>query len=316
MWVTLHIQRYKKSYWIYNTLSIWGDFSHFWCSCKEKAQKGPWQDLDAWGEERLSRPSPEWWFSAEDWWPSLWTWWFWWREWRWVLLHKKTRTWNTADSVLVVSVTGRWTIISHISKTTSGLFNGSLGYQIKKDLTSVDMMFSFCSVSKKMKKKDKQKHRKAYDSKLTSDGNVLKHFNSYNNIEISCIFCWSISLYFTTTEMMDSSTFKRFSASVESILENLEDADLAATGKYQVFPKLLTRSDQLKIGLKWNVNILSLQPHTDDDEIPEEVLLGKHQLRELGSDSAKIKTMGIFHKVRLVCLLTVSWFHQFALLWK
>uniref|UniRef100_A0A3Q3M6J1 Nipped-B protein n=1 Tax=Mastacembelus armatus TaxID=205130 RepID=A0A3Q3M6J1_9TELE len=67
------------------------------------------------------------------------------------------------------------------------------------------------------------------------------------------------------TDMMDSSTFKRFSASVDSILENLEEVDLTAT---------------------------------DDDEIPQELLLGKHQLSELGSDSAKIKAMGIFKKVR------------------
>lgn len=43
-------------------------------------------------------------------------------------------------------------------------------------------------------------------------------------------------------------------------------------------------------------------PRIDDDEIPEELLLGKHQLGELGSDSAKIKAMGIFNKVRGVCL--------------
>ena len=35
----------------------------------------------------------------------------------------------------------------------------------------------------------------------------------------------------------------------------------------------------------------------DDDEIPQELLLGKHQLNELGSESAKIKAMGIMDKV-------------------
>uniref|UniRef100_A0AAR2J617 Nipped-B protein n=1 Tax=Pygocentrus nattereri TaxID=42514 RepID=A0AAR2J617_PYGNA len=61
-------------------------------------------------------------------------------------------------------------------------------------------------------------------------------------------------------EMMDSSTFKRFCASIDSILENLEDVDFTAQ---------------------------------DDDEIPQELLLGKHQLSELSSESAKIKAMGI-----------------------
>lgn len=35
----------------------------------------------------------------------------------------------------------------------------------------------------------------------------------------------------------------------------------------------------------------------DDDEIPQELLLGKHQLSELGSESAKIKAMGITSRV-------------------
>ncbi|KAM4642931.1 nipped-B-like protein isoform 2-T2 [Amazona ochrocephala] len=66
-------------------------------------------------------------------------------------------------------------------------------------------------------------------------------------------------------EMMDSSTFKRFTASIENILESLEDMDLTAFG--------------------------------GDDDIPQELLLGKHQLSELGSESAKIKAMGIMDKL-------------------
>uniref|UniRef100_A0AAX7TYU8 Nipped-B protein n=1 Tax=Astatotilapia calliptera TaxID=8154 RepID=A0AAX7TYU8_ASTCA len=66
------------------------------------------------------------------------------------------------------------------------------------------------------------------------------------------------------TEMMDSSTFKRFASNIDSVLENLEDVDLTAAG--------------------------------NDDEIPQELLLGKQQLSELGSDSAKIKAMGISNK--------------------
>ncbi|XP_041251962.1 nipped-B-like protein isoform X4 [Onychostruthus taczanowskii] len=94
---------------------------------------------------------------------------------------------------------------------------------------------SLSEVARKMKKKEKQKKRKAYEPKLTPE------------------------------EMMDSSTFKRFTASIENILENLEDMDFTAFG--------------------------------DDDEIPQELLLGKHQLSELGSESAKIKAMGIMDKL-------------------
>uniref|UniRef100_A0A8C5LQR1 Nipped-B protein n=1 Tax=Leptobrachium leishanense TaxID=445787 RepID=A0A8C5LQR1_9ANUR len=90
-------------------------------------------------------------------------------------------------------------------------------------------------VARRMKKKERQKKRKAYEPKLTPE------------------------------EMMDSSTFKRFSAAVENILDNLEDMDFTAFG--------------------------------DDEEIPQELLLGKHQLNELGSESAKIKAMGITNKI-------------------
>ncbi|XP_061872616.1 nipped-B-like protein isoform X3 [Colius striatus] len=94
---------------------------------------------------------------------------------------------------------------------------------------------SLSEVAKKMKKKEKQKKRKAYEPKLTPE------------------------------EMMDSSTFKRFTASIENILENLEDMDFTTFG--------------------------------NDDEIPQELILGKHQLSELGSESAKIKAMGIMDKL-------------------
>uniref|UniRef100_A0A673K899 Nipped-B protein n=1 Tax=Sinocyclocheilus rhinocerous TaxID=307959 RepID=A0A673K899_9TELE len=89
---------------------------------------------------------------------------------------------------------------------------------------------SLSDVARRLKTKEKQKKRKAYEPKLTPE------------------------------EMMDSSTFKRFSLSIDNILENLEDMDFNAQ---------------------------------DDDEIPQELLLGKQQLSELGSESAKIKAMGI-----------------------
>ncbi|XP_039532073.1 nipped-B-like protein B isoform X2 [Pimephales promelas] len=92
---------------------------------------------------------------------------------------------------------------------------------------------SLSDLARKLKR-EKQKKRKSYEPKLTQD------------------------------EMMDSSTFKRFSTSVDNILENLEDVDLTSL---------------------------------DDDEIPQELLLGKHQLTELSSESAKIKAMGIMHKI-------------------
>ncbi|KAM4708198.1 nipped-B-like protein isoform 2-T2 [Discoglossus pictus] len=94
---------------------------------------------------------------------------------------------------------------------------------------------SLSDVARRLKKKERQKKRKAYEPKLTPE------------------------------EMMDSSTFKRFSNALENILENLEDMDFAAFG--------------------------------DDDEMPQEMLLGKHQLNELGSESAKIKAMGIMNKI-------------------
>ncbi|XP_060926910.1 nipped-B-like protein A isoform X2 [Limanda limanda] len=81
----------------------------------------------------------------------------------------------------------------------------------------------------------------------------------------------------TQEELMDSSTFKRFLTSIDNILENLEDVDFTAMA-------------------------------ADDDEIPQELLLGKHQLNELGSESAKIKAMGISGRIpsdKLVKLLNI-----------
>uniref|UniRef100_G3PXA1 Nipped-B protein n=1 Tax=Gasterosteus aculeatus aculeatus TaxID=481459 RepID=G3PXA1_GASAC len=104
---------------------------------------------------------------------------------------------------------------------------------------------SLRDIARKLKKKEKQKTKKAYDSKLTPE------------------------------EKLDSSTFKRFTANMDSIIESLEDVDLTAA---------------------------------DDDEIPEELLLGKHQLNELGNDSAKIKAMCIFNKCstkKLVKMLNI-----------
>lgn len=56
--------------------------------------------------------------------------------------------------------------------------------------------------------------------------------------------------------------------------------------------------------LSWCVCVFS-----DDDEIPQELLLGKQQLNELGSESAKIKAMGITCRVRgtLLCGNKTPW---------
>ncbi|XP_032370958.1 nipped-B-like protein A isoform X3 [Etheostoma spectabile] len=106
---------------------------------------------------------------------------------------------------------------------------------------------SMSEIARKMKMKEKQKKRKAYEPKLTHE------------------------------ELMDSSTFKRFLASIDNILDNLEDVDFTTMA-------------------------------ADDDEIPQEFLLGKHQLNELGSESAKIKAMGITSRIpsdKLVKLLNI-----------
>nr|XP_046230499.1 nipped-B-like protein B isoform X2 [Scatophagus argus] len=110
------------------------------------------------------------------------------------------------------------------------------------DLSEGSSPQNMSDVARKLKKKEKQKKRKAYES---------------------------------LEEMMDSSTFKRFSATLDNILENLEDVDFTGA---------------------------------DDDEIPEELLLGKHRLSELGSDSAKLKAMGVFNKLpsdKLVKILNI-----------
>lgn len=117
-----------------------------------------------------------------------------------------------------------------------------------------------------MKMKEKQKKRKAYEPKLTQE------------------------------ELMDSSTFKRFLASIDNILENLEDVDFTTMGKYQCwyFDVEILNGTSLYFVV---IFVLCFFSTADDDEIPQEMLLGKHQLNELGSESAKIKAMGISSRV-------------------
>lgn len=65
----------------------------------------------------------------------------------------------------------------------------------------IQILSVYLSVARKMKMKEKQKKRKAYEPKLTQE------------------------------ELMDSSTFKRFLTSIDNILDNLEDIDFTTMGK-------------------------------------------------------------------------------------
>ncbi|XP_033946379.1 nipped-B-like protein A isoform X3 [Pseudochaenichthys georgianus] len=153
---------------------------------------------------------------------------------------EKDRTWDTEERERRGSGEHR-KIVSRDSRRGSGS-----RYRDSSDEHSPPPSIS--EVARKMKIKEKQKKRKAYEPKLTHE------------------------------ELMDSSTFKRFLNSIDNILENLEDVDFTAMAE------------------------------ADDDEIPQEFLLGKHQLNELGSESAKIKAMGISGRIpteKLVKLLNI-----------
>ncbi|XP_074993932.1 nipped-B-like protein isoform X3 [Calonectris borealis] len=151
--------------------------------------------------------------------------------------HKKDRdeAWEYEEHDRRSSADHRRSGHYHEGRRTSGSGRYRNRSPDESDMDDYSPPPSLSEVARKMKKKEKQKKRKAYEPKLTPE------------------------------EMMDSSTFKRFTASIENILENLEDMDFTAFG--------------------------------DDDEIPQELLLGKHQLSELGSESAKIKAMGIMDKL-------------------
>lgn len=59
-----------------------------------------------------------------------------------------------------------------------------------------------------------------------------------------------ISFYFfSVVEMMDSSTFKRFTASIENILDNLEDMDFTAFGK--IILRYIFLTSKYKISFKY-----------------------------------------------------------------
>lgn len=133
--------------------------------------------------------------------------------------------------------------------------------------------------------KEKQKKRKAYEPKLTQE------------------------------ELMDSSTFKRFLTSIDNILDNLEDVDFTTMGKHLNAFQHLNPPISLVVIISYVIYIyiyysvhyifVSCFSPADDDEIPQELLLGKHQLNELGSESAKIKAMGISSRVWIFVFLKI-----------
>lgn len=100
-------------------------------------------------------------------------------------------------------------------------------------------------VARKMKKKEKQKRRRAYEPKLTPEGNFKTTY--FSTVYILC-FVYKIITYkfLFLPEMMDSSTFKRFTASIENILENLEDMDFTAFGNMSEIFKMFSTIRSLK----------------------------------------------------------------------
>lgn len=98
--------------------------------------------------------------------------------------------------------------------------------------------------------------------------------------------------------MLDSSACKRFTAALDNVLDNQEDTDLAAAGERCELARAGGRCFILRCKLHICFFPHSLRTQADDDDIPEELLLGKQQLSELASDSAKVKAMGIFKTVK------------------
>lgn len=86
-----------------------------------------------------------------------------------------------------------------------------------------------------MKKQEKHKKKRMHNSALTVEGTVSllrctsNTKRTYNHLHKYTYLC-------LVAEMLDSSTFKRFSAALDNILENLEDVDLSAAGKPR-FPR-------------------------------------------------------------------------------
>lgn len=102
--------------------------------------------------------------------------------------------------------------------------------------------FALLLVARKMKKKEKQKKRRAYEPKLTPEGNFWIYILQFlfSALYIKCSFIYLFVCF--PPEMMDSSTFKRFIASIENILENLEDMDFTTLGNMSEIFKVLPPS--------------------------------------------------------------------------
>ncbi|KAL7836079.1 hypothetical protein AOLI_G00273630 [Acnodon oligacanthus] len=139
---------------------------------------------------------------------------------------------------------------------------------------------SLSDVARSLRKKEKEKKRKAYEPKLTAEGKVPPPLHTIHFLCCSLtvpVEAHHLDMFGCVCLCRNDGllTFKRSAPSIDSILENLEDVDFTAQ---------------------------------DDDEIPQELLLGKHQLSELSSESAKIKAMGISDRIptdKLVKLLNI-----------
>lgn len=97
----------------------------------------------------------------------------------------------------------------------------------------VDLSIFILSVARRLKTKEKQKKRKAYEPKLTPEGNPFTLSSLHWIFPVRMKLIKSHLIFFfphSLPEMMDSSTFKRFSLSIDNIFENLEDVDFTAQG--------------------------------------------------------------------------------------
>lgn len=106
----------------------------------------------------------------------------------------------------------------------------------------VDLSIFILSVARRLKTKEKQKKRKAYEPKLTPEGNPFTLSSLHWIFPVRMKLIKSHLIFFfphSLPEMMDSSTFKRFSLSIDNIFENLEDVDFTAQGRGNISVLLL-----------------------------------------------------------------------------
>lgn len=170
----------------------------------------------------------------------------------------------------------------------------------------------FLSVFKKIKMKEKQKKRKAYEPKLTPEGilgfKVCQ--DAVSDLILIPPLVRLIKLFphppnrndglFNIQEVLGKcgQHFGKLGGCGFNVIKYVTFSGCTILIGFMLKQFFITLCCDVRARTSFYKKSCTSFSAADDDELPQELLLGKHQLSELGSESAKIKAMGITCRVR------------------